>query len=138
MDICHYHADNKIFNNQLFKESCITAQQTQSFCGISAYHQNSVAERKIKLVINLARAILFNTMIRWPDTVHLSFWPYAVHYATDILNNTPKSSGFSPKEIFTGIKGDRSLRHFHTFHSPAFVLHPTITNEKKLSTWKPR
>ena len=138
VDIRHYHADNKIFNNQLFKESCITAQQTQSFCGVSAHHQNGVAERKIKSVINLARAMLFNAMIRWPDTIHLSFWPYAVHYATDILNNTPKSSGFSPKEIFTGIKGDRSLRHFHTFGSPAFVLHPTIANGKKLPTWKPR
>ena len=29
--VTHYHADNKTFNNQIFKESCIVAQQTQSF-----------------------------------------------------------------------------------------------------------
>jgi len=91
VEINHYHADNKIFNNHLFKESCITAQQTQSFCGVSAHHQNGVAERKIATVISLARAMLFNAMIKWPKHVHLGFWPFAVHYAVDILNNTPKA-----------------------------------------------
>ena len=54
VDMRHYHADNKILNNQLFKESCITAQQSQSFCGVNAHHQNGVAERKIQTVITLA------------------------------------------------------------------------------------
>ena len=55
-----------------------------------------------------------------------------------ILNNTPNSSGFTPKEIFTGVKGDRSLKNFHTFSSPCFVLNATIQKGNKLPTWKPR
>ena len=43
----HYHADNRMFNSQVFKESCIANQQTQSFCGVNAHHQNGVAENKI-------------------------------------------------------------------------------------------
>ena len=138
VDIKHYHADNKIFNEQVFRESCIAASQVQTFCGVNAHHQNGVAERKIKTVISLARAMLFTAMIKNPTVITLQFWPFAVHYAVDILNNTPNSSGFTPKEIFTGVKGDRNFKNFHTFGSPAFVLHPTIQKGNKLPTWSPR
>ena len=57
IDTHHYHADNKIFNNQAFKESYISARQKQSFCGACAHHQNGLEERKIKTIMNLARAI---------------------------------------------------------------------------------
>ena len=53
-----------------------------------------------------------------------------------ILNNTLKSSGFTSKEIFAGIQGNRSFRHFHVFGSPANVLDSTIQEGKKLPTWK--
>lgn len=138
VNIKHYHADNYIFNHDLFKESCISARQTQSFCGVNAHHQNSMAERKIRTIVALARAMLFNAMIKWPSTIHLGLWPYAVHYAVDVLNNTPKSCGFTPKEIFTRVKGDRSFRHFHIWGSLAFVLDPTIQQGKKIPTWRPR
>jgi len=114
IDIKHYHADNHIFNHNLFKKSCISAHKIQSFCSMNAHYQNSVAKRKIYTITSLARAMLFNAMIKWLFTVHLGLWPYAVHYAVDVLNNTPKSYGFTSKEIFTGVKGDRSFHHFHT------------------------
>ena len=132
ISIQHYHADNKIFTSQQFKESCITAQQIQSYCSVNAHHQNRVAEWKIKTMISLAQAMLFNVIIKWPNIINVGFWPYAVHYAVDILNNTPNSSGFTPREIFTGSQTDRSLKNFHTFRLPAYVLDPTIQQGKKL------
>ena len=66
--------------------------------------------------------------------INTRFWPHAVHYAIDTLKNAPNSSGFAPKEIFTGIQGDRSLKHFHTFGSPAYILNPRIQEGKKLPT----
>ena len=64
VNIKHYHTDNKIFTSQVFKESCVTNNQIQSFCGVNTYHQNSMAENKTRAVISLARAILFNVMIK--------------------------------------------------------------------------
>ena len=136
--IKYYHADNRIFNSQIFKESCITNQQTQSFCGVNAHHQNAIAENKIRTVISLARAMLFNSMMKWPNAIHLGYWPFAVHYAVEILNNTPKPSGFTPKEIFTGTKGDRNFKHYHTFGCPAYVLDPALQAGHKIPNWQPR
>ena len=73
ISIRHYHADNKIFASQAFKESFIAAQQTQSYCGVNAHHQNGVAERKIKTVIFLTRAMLFTAIIKWPNMVNVGF-----------------------------------------------------------------
>ena len=105
--IRHYHADNHMLSHNLFKESCMSSRQTQSFCGANTHHQNGSAERKIRTAMSLARAMMFNTMKKWPSTVHLGFWTCDIHYAVEILNNTPKPRGFAPKEIFTGAKGDR-------------------------------
>ena len=97
MQIKHIHVDNKIVNNQLFKESCIATQQTQIFFVVRVYHQNGVDERKIKTVISIARSILLHAMMRWTHTLHLSFWPCTVHCVVGMLNNTPKSNVFTPK-----------------------------------------
>ena len=53
-----------------------------------------------------------------------------------MLSNAPKPNGFTPKEIFTGAKGARYFKNFHTFGSPTCVLHPIIADGKKLPTWK--
>jgi len=79
--------------------------------------------------------MLFNAMIKWPSTIHLGYWPFAVAYAVDILNNIPKSYGFTPKEIFTGIKGDRSFKNYYTFGSPTYVLDTSLQAGKKIPNW---
>ena len=76
-------------------------------------------------------------MIKWPSSIYLGYWPYTVYYAVNILNNTPGPSGFLPKEIFTGIKEDRNLKHFYTFESLVCILNPILASSKKLLTWKP-
>ena len=70
--------------------------------------------------------MLFAVMIRNLGAITLKLWPFAAHYATGILKNTPASSGFTPKEIFTRVKGDRNFKNFNTFGLPAFVLDPAI------------
>ena len=64
VQIKYYRADDRIFNSQAFKESCVTNRQTQSFCGVNAHYQNGVAENKTRTVISLARVMLFNSMIK--------------------------------------------------------------------------
>ena len=46
--IKHYHCDNGLFGTNIFKQSIEKANQTISFCGVNAHHQNGRAERRIK------------------------------------------------------------------------------------------
>ena len=73
VNIKYYHADNKIFNKQIFRESCIATNRTQTFCGVNTHYQNGVAERKIRIVISLVRAMLFTAMIKNPTIVTLAY-----------------------------------------------------------------
>ena len=50
----HYYADNKTFNESAFYKSCVAANQTQTFYGANAYHQNRAAKRKIQTIMSLA------------------------------------------------------------------------------------
>ena len=48
ISIRYYHADNKIFASQALKESCIAAQQTQSYCSINTHHQKVLQNEKLE------------------------------------------------------------------------------------------
>ena len=76
-------------------------------------------------------------MIKNPSAIFLGFFHFTIHCAEDVLNNTLTSSGFTPKELFTCLKGDRSFKKFHAFGPPTFVLDPTIQKVKKLPAWAP-
>ena len=43
-----YHADNGCFADKGFRDECTSCHQVITFCGIGGYHQNGIAERKIK------------------------------------------------------------------------------------------
>ena len=38
VQVLHYHADNGLFDTQVFKGSVEKANQTLSFCGVNAHH----------------------------------------------------------------------------------------------------
>ena len=56
--IKHYHADNSIFKSAAFLQEVTKCQQTISFCGVDAHHQNGVAEHRIRVLSDTARKIL--------------------------------------------------------------------------------
>ena len=43
--VLHYHADNGIFVDNLFRKAVTVRHQTLSFCGVNAHWQNGIAER---------------------------------------------------------------------------------------------
>jgi hypothetical protein len=65
----HFHADNGLFDTKLFKSSIEQANQTLSFCGVNAHHQNGKAENRIKLVTEGAR-----TSERWKMALNLKIY----------------------------------------------------------------
>ena len=70
--------------------------------------------------------------------MNLGCWTFTVAHTVEILNNTPKPSGFTPKETFVGIKGEQYFRNYHAFGSPTCFLDPSLQAGKKISNWKPR
>ena len=68
-EIQKYHADNGAFNNRIFKEITIAANQTIYFSGVYAHHQNGISESMINTVTYHARRMLQNEMICWKDVI---------------------------------------------------------------------
>ncbi len=135
-----YHGDNGIFNAQEFVAELRAKEQEVSYSGVGAQHQNGKAERSIRTVFNLARAMLIHSALHWPEAHDLSLWPFAVEYAIWILNNLPESDGLSPIEKFSGQKFANydHVRRARVFGAPCYVLDPTLQDGKKLPKFNPR
>ena len=92
----HYHADNGLFDTKLFKEAVRKSNQTLSFCGVNAHHQNGRAEARIKDVTTGARTALLHAAHRWPKAINAALWPSALKHYTNIRNALP--THFTPGE----------------------------------------
>jgi GAG-pre-integrase domain len=88
--IQHYHADNGRFADNLFLKSVKDKGQTISFCGVNAHFQNGIAEKRICDLQEAARSQLLHAKHRWPSAVDTCLWPYAIRYANDVHNSTPR------------------------------------------------
>jgi hypothetical protein len=134
-----YHADNGIFTTKDFCTHCTHQRQRLTFCGVNAHHQNGITERHIRSITERACSMLIHAMISWPDIIYEQLWPFALQLAVDLHNHTPGSSGLSPLEIISGVKSlSPTIRDFHPFGCPIFVLHPSLQQGHKIPRWKPR
>ena len=139
--ILQYHSDNGVFKSNEFKTSLQLHNQSLTFSGSGAHHQNGVAERGIRTVCDIARTCLLHAALHWPDCVDESLWPFAMDYAMHIYNNTPQiTTGLTPNEIFYSVRNDTSklLTRLHVWGCPSYVLDPTLQDGKKIPKWKPR
>jgi len=110
-----YKADNGIFNSILWKSTCNILQQTNEYCGINAHHQNGIAERQIRSIVDRERTMLLHALNNWPVVITVSLWPYALRLAVDLHNAMPGPSSLPPAEIFAGTKDRNRLADFHAF-----------------------
>ncbi len=55
-----YHADNGQYADNGFLASINSNNQTITFCGVGAHHQNGVIERRIRVVTETARTLLLH------------------------------------------------------------------------------
>jgi hypothetical protein len=87
--ILAYHADNGIFKAHKWVMACRGKGQSLTFAGVNAHHQNGIAERRIRILQELARTMLVHGNKRWPKAVTNNSWPYALRMANDVLIETP-------------------------------------------------
>ena len=60
-----YLTDNGVFKGKEFMKHLFERNQRVNFCGVNAHHQNSLAERNIRTISEMARAILLHASAHW-------------------------------------------------------------------------
>ncbi|CAI7856710.1 unnamed protein product, partial [Closterium sp. NIES-53] len=103
------------FSSDLLRDFCRGEGITQSFTLPDSPQQNGIAERRIGLVMEVARTSMIH--VAAPHFL----WPFAVRYAAHQLNLLPRVSlpETSPTLRWTGKVGDASV--FRVWGSRAFV-----------------
>ncbi|CAI7802585.1 unnamed protein product, partial [Closterium sp. NIES-53] len=103
------------FSSDLLREFCRGEGILQSFMLPNSPQQNGIAERRIGLVMEVARTSMIHA------AAHHCLWPFAVRYAAHQLNLWPRVSSpeTSPTLRWTRKVGDASV--FRVWGSRAFV-----------------
>jgi hypothetical protein len=122
----HYHGDNGIFSAEEFWRDCEEKQQSQSFSGIGAQHQNACAERAIETIMYMVRIFMVHVSLHWTErgSDDLSLWSFAVKYSVWIYDHVLNiQSGLTPLELITReCSGYKDILHCHVWGCPVFVL----------------
>ena len=119
-------------------------KQSLSLSGVGTAHQNAVAERGIKTVVNMARTMLLHAALRSPEgAITAELWPMAMDHATWLYNCIPHmDTGFAPVQLWTQ-SGFMDVKHVlsscHVWGCPTFVLEPKLQKPGvKVPKWAPR
>ncbi len=121
----HYHADNRIFTSNTWRQSCLQQGQGLTFARVAVHHQNGVAERQIWELQEMAHTMLIHAHHRWPSAITPNLWPYALRMANDAINvmpNLKSKDAQTPIEAFTRTKVASNPKHWHLFGCQAYVL----------------
>ena len=136
-----YHADNGIFKANKWMESCRRQDQSLTFAGVNAHHQNGMAERRIRSLQELTRAMLIHAHKKWPAAISPNLWPYALRMANDNLNETPNmmdESRRSPLQMFSNSMVQCNVKHAKTFGCPCYVLDNSLQSGTIFHKWNQR
>ena len=139
----HYHTDNGVFTSDAFRQS-LSQDRNQhrplhTRSGTGAHHQNGNAQRGIQTVTHMARTMMLQCHLRWPEAFCPTLWPMALSYATWIYNHVPSdATTLSPMERFTGSKMNCEYLRRLRVCCPAYVLHARLQDGKKLPKWNSR
>ena len=110
------------------------------FAGAGGHHQNGVAERKIRTVMNVARALMFHAAIHWPEMADAKLWPMAVQHAVYLVNHMPdEETGLSPHDLFTRTRWEYSkFQDTHVWGCPVYGLKAPLASGNKIPRWETR
>ena len=84
-----HHTDNGVFTAQSFMDEIRTQEQSITFSGMGAHHQNGVAERAIGTTFMQARTQLLHSQLRWTEQAPISLWPMSTQHASKLNNTIP-------------------------------------------------
>ena len=139
VQIKHYHCDNGRFADAAFIRAVELSQQTISFCGVGAHHQNGIAERRIRDITETTRTTLLHACHRWPGAVTTNLWPQALKNAVNLRNSLPRQyDAGSPLSKFAATTIKPNLKDFHPFGCPVYVLEAPLQTRAPFPKWAER
>ena len=138
----HYQADNGRFADKAFLDDCNSKNQTITFCGVGAHHQNGIVENRNKQLTQGARTLLLHGMRLWPQMIDQMFWPFAVKATAERMNSiTIDINGETPESKFYGVPLETiPVKSFHTMFCPCYVLDGRLQAAGSIGPpkWEPR
>ena len=78
----HYRANNGVFTSTAFEEEIRNGSQMITYSGVGAQHQNGVAKRAIRTVVERAQTMLVHATIRNADHVDASLWSSVLNHSS--------------------------------------------------------
>ena len=136
-----YHADNGIFKDHKWVESCHKNGQGLTFAGVNAHYTNGLCEKRIRDLQDQTRTMITYAKSKWKNCITVNLWPYALLIANDVLNNAPNFSlkdKRTPMQYFTNSTISINKKHYHPFGCPAFVLDKQLQSNKPFNKWNVR
>ena len=116
--------------------------QTISFCGVGAHHQNGIVEGKNKILTQGARTLLLHGMRMWPLMITTMFWPFAIKAMAERMNKLHiLSDGSTPESKLYGLdKNTIPVGSYHTLFCPIYVLDSRSQSAGAIGPpkWEPR
>ena len=112
VNIRSFRADNGVFKSKEFKLELEENGQAVTFCGVGAHHQNGIAERYIRTMVERTRTVLLNAHAMWPEIVDIELWTFAFRHIVTKWNNTPRPDleYKTPDEVFSGVKRENKIK----------------------------
>ena len=137
-----YHADNGVFKASEWVSDCRLKHQGLTFAGVNAHHTNGRAERRIRLLQDLARSMMIHADRRWGGGAMIYLWPYAMRQANEAVNNSPNMQDKykrAPVTIMFNTQVQMNMKHWHPFGCPAYVLEEKLQDDKRIyNKWRSR
>ncbi|KAL7528961.1 hypothetical protein ACHAXR_004541, partial [Thalassiosira sp. AJA248-18] len=120
----HWHADNGAFAHNSFLNSVNAKDQTITFCGVGAHHQNGIIENKNKMLTLGARTLLLHGIRMWPQMIDTMFWPFAMKAAAERHNCLSiDGNNCTPASLLYNVPVESiPVKTFHTLFCPVYVL----------------
>ncbi|KAL7546945.1 LOW QUALITY PROTEIN: hypothetical protein ACHAWF_014538, partial [Thalassiosira exigua] len=138
----HYHVDNGRFTDNGFIDACNDKDQTLTFCGVGAHHQNGIIENKNKILTQGARTLLLHGMRMWPQMVDSMLWPFAFKAMAERLNSLQVNlDGSTAESVLYGLQPQEiPVKTFHMLFCPVYVLDSRLhsTGGAGPPKWEPR
>ena len=140
VSVSAYHADNGRFAESSFRNAVDESNQTITFCGVGAHHQNAIVERMIKELTLGARSMLLHAHRYWPEYISTMLWPLALKCTTERINTLDTDeTGKTPIEKFSGVDALPVVKHYHTWGCPVYCLDARLqSGPKSIPKWEPR
>ena len=135
-----WRADNGRYAEEDFKEAVSSANQTITFCGVGAHHQNGIAEAAIKQSTLQARTLLLHAKRYWPSVITTILWPFALLTVAENHNLWHMdNNGKTPMMKLLGTSTFPDIKQEHTFGCPVYVLdHRLQSSSIGPPKWEPR